>query len=147
MGSVEDERRGQTRIGNAVNKETKLRARPAAIALTPAGALELVIARNSPSDPPTDLWLSVLLLAVLVAPIFARRRFPFGGPAAYWVLAAAITFYDGELIPFIGSLGVVDFAADDRGRRFSQPQFRGESTGQVIDLFEDALPLPFDEEA
>ena len=36
MGSVEDERRSQTRIGNAVNKETKLRARPAAITLTPA---------------------------------------------------------------------------------------------------------------
>jgi signal transduction histidine kinase len=52
----------------------------------------------------------VLLLAVLVAPIFARRRFPFGGPAAYWVLAAAITFYDGQLIPFIGSLGVVGLA-------------------------------------
>ena len=75
-----------------------------------AGALELVVARNSPSDPPTDLWLSVLLLAVLVAPIFARRRFPFGAPAAYWVLAAAITFYDGLLIPFIGSLGVVGLA-------------------------------------
>jgi signal transduction histidine kinase len=75
-----------------------------------AGALELVVARNAPSDPPTDLWLSVLLLAVLVAPIFARRRFPFGGPLAYWVLAAAITFYDGLLIPFIGSLGVVGLA-------------------------------------
>ena len=75
-----------------------------------AGALELVIARNSPSDPPTDLWVSVILLAVLVAPIFARRRFPFGGAAAYWVLAAAISFYDGQLIPFIGSLGVVGLA-------------------------------------
>jgi signal transduction histidine kinase len=75
-----------------------------------AGALELVVARNSPSDPPTGLWLSMLLLAILVAPIFARRRFPFGGPAAYWVLAAAITFYDGLLIPFIGSLGVVGLA-------------------------------------
>ncbi len=52
----------------------------------------------------------MLLLAVLVAPIFARRRFPFGGPLAYWVLAPAITFYDGELIPFIGSLGVVGLA-------------------------------------
>ncbi|HKY24752.1 MAG TPA: sensor histidine kinase [Gaiella sp.] len=75
-----------------------------------AGALELVVARNSPSDPPPGLWVSILLLAVLVAPIFARRRFPFGGPAAYWVLAAAITFYDGLLIPFIGSLGVVGLA-------------------------------------
>ena len=75
-----------------------------------AGMLELVVARDSPSDPPTDLWVSVLLLAVLVAPIFARRRFPFGAPLAYWVLAAAITFYDGLLIPFIGSLGVVGLA-------------------------------------
>jgi signal transduction histidine kinase len=75
-----------------------------------AGALELVVGRNSPSDPPTGLWLSMLLLAILVAPIFARRWFPFGGPAAYWVLAAAITFYDGLLIPFIGSLGVVGLA-------------------------------------
>ncbi len=75
-----------------------------------AGMLELVVARDSESDPPTDLWVSMLLLAVLVAPIFARRRFPFGGPLAYWVLAPAITFYDGELIPFIGSLGVVGLA-------------------------------------
>src|SRR5262245_58217977 len=75
-----------------------------------AGALELVVARNSESDPATSLWLSVLLLFALVAPIFARRRFPFGGPAAYWVLAPAITFYDGDLIPFIGSLGVVGLA-------------------------------------
>ncbi len=36
MGPVEDERRGEIRIGNAVNKETKLRARPAAITLTSA---------------------------------------------------------------------------------------------------------------
>ena len=75
-----------------------------------AGALELVVARNSPSDPPPGLWLSVLLLAALVAPIFARRRYPFAGPMAYWVLAAAISFYDGLLIPFIGSLGVVGLA-------------------------------------
>ena len=36
MGPVEDERRSAPRIGNAMNKETKLRARPAAITLTPA---------------------------------------------------------------------------------------------------------------
>jgi signal transduction histidine kinase len=75
-----------------------------------AGALELVVARDSPRDPPTGLWLSVLLLALLLAPVFARRRFPFGGPLAYWVLAAAISFHDGLLIPFIGSLGVVGLA-------------------------------------
>jgi signal transduction histidine kinase len=75
-----------------------------------AGALELIVARDAANDPPTDLWLSILLLAVLVTPIFARRRFPFGGPAAYWVIAAAISFHDGLLVPFIGSLGVVGLA-------------------------------------
>ncbi len=75
-----------------------------------AGMLELVVGRDSSGAPTTDLWLSALLLAILVAPIFARRRFPFGGPAAYWVLAAAITFYDGLLIPFVGSLGVIGLA-------------------------------------
>ena len=34
MGPVEDERRGQIRIGNVVNKEVKIRERPAAITLT-----------------------------------------------------------------------------------------------------------------
>ena len=75
-----------------------------------AGMFELVVGRDSSGAPTTDLWLSALLLAILVAPIFARRRFPFGGPAAYWVLAAAITFYDGLLIPFVGSLGVIGLA-------------------------------------
>ena len=36
MGPVEDERRGSPRVGDAVNKETKVRARPAAITLTDA---------------------------------------------------------------------------------------------------------------
>ena len=36
MGPVQDERRGKTRIGNVVNQESKVRARPAAITLTPA---------------------------------------------------------------------------------------------------------------
>ena len=36
MGPVENERRSAARIGNAVNKETKVRARPAPITLTSA---------------------------------------------------------------------------------------------------------------
>ena len=47
---------------------------------------------------------------VLVLPLFARRRFPFAAPAAYWLLATAITFGDGVLLAFIGSLGVVGLA-------------------------------------
>ena len=43
--------------------------------------------------------------------LFARRRFPFAAPAAYWLLAAAISFGDGVLLAFIGSLGVVGLAS------------------------------------
>ena len=75
-----------------------------------AGMLELVVGRNSPGAPSIPLGLSVFLVAVLVLPLFARRRFPFAAPAVYWVLAPALTLVDGLLIPFIGSLGVVGLA-------------------------------------
>ena len=39
------------------------------------------------------------------------RRFPFAAPAAYWILAAAISFGDGLLLAFIGSLGLVGLAS------------------------------------
>lgn len=75
-----------------------------------AGMFELVVGRHSPGAPTTSLWFSVPAVAVIVAPLFARRRFPLAGPAAYWVLASALTFVDGRLIPFIGSLVVVGMA-------------------------------------
>jgi signal transduction histidine kinase len=75
-----------------------------------AGMLELLIGRNSPGAPATSLWFSVPAVAVLVLPLFARRRFPFAAPAAYWFMATALTFVDGLLIPFVGSLGVVGLA-------------------------------------
>ena len=71
-----------------------------------AGMLELVVGRDSPGAPSTTLWVTGPAVAALVLPLFARRRFPFAAPAAYWFLAAALSFVDGLLIPFIGSLGV-----------------------------------------
>jgi signal transduction histidine kinase len=75
-----------------------------------AGMLELVIGRDLPGAPTTSLWFSVPAVAILVLPLFARRRFPFAAPAAYWLMAAALSFIDGLLVPFIGSLGVVGLA-------------------------------------
>jgi signal transduction histidine kinase len=75
-----------------------------------AGMLELVVGRDSPAAPTTTLWFAISGVALLVLPLVARRRFPFAAPAAYWLLAAALTFVDGRLIPFIGSLGVVGLA-------------------------------------
>jgi signal transduction histidine kinase len=75
-----------------------------------AGMVELVVGRNSPGAPTTTLWFGIPAIGVLVLLLFARRRYPFGAPAAYWALATALTFVDGLLIAFVGSLGVVGLA-------------------------------------
>jgi signal transduction histidine kinase len=80
-------------------------------ALAVAAMLELVIGRNSAGAPDTTLWFSVPAVACLVLPLFARRRFPFAGPAAYWVIAAALSFIDPILIPFMVSLFPVGLAS------------------------------------
>jgi signal transduction histidine kinase len=80
-------------------------------ALAVAAILELVIGRNSPGAPSTTLWFAVPAVAVIVLPLFARRRLPFAAPAAYWVLATALTFVDGLLIPFMVSLFPVGLAS------------------------------------
>jgi signal transduction histidine kinase len=79
-------------------------------ALAIAGMLELLVGRDSPDAPSTTLWFTVPAVAVLVLPLFLRRRFPFAAPASYWILVAALAFVDGLLIPFIGSLGLVGLA-------------------------------------
>jgi signal transduction histidine kinase len=76
-----------------------------------AGMFELVVGRDSPGAPSTPLWIAIPAVAVLVLPLLARRRFPFAAPAAYWLLAAAISFGDGLLLAFIGSLGIVGLAS------------------------------------
>jgi signal transduction histidine kinase len=76
-----------------------------------AGMLELVVGRDSPGAPPTTLWIAIPTVAVLVLPLLARRRFPFAAPAYYWLLAMAISFGDGVLLAFIGSLSIVGLAS------------------------------------
>jgi signal transduction histidine kinase len=79
--------------------------------MTLAGMAELVIGRDYPGAPTTSLWFCIPALAVLVSPLFLRRRFPFAGPAGYFVLAACLSVVDPLLVPFVGSLGVVGLAA------------------------------------
>jgi signal transduction histidine kinase len=79
--------------------------------LAVAGMVELVVGRDVPGAPTTTLWFAIPAIGILVSTLFARRRFPFAAPVAYWLLAAALTFVDGILIAFVGSLGVVGLAA------------------------------------
>jgi signal transduction histidine kinase len=64
-----------------------------------SAVLELIIGRDSPSSART-LWFALPAVAVLVSPIFVRRRFPFAAPTAYWLLAAGISLVDWRPIPF-----------------------------------------------
>jgi len=72
--------------------------------------LDVVLGRGSPGVPTTTLWFCLPALAILVLPVFARRWFPFAGPAAYWLLAAGISFVDPLLIPYPESLFLLGLA-------------------------------------
>ena len=76
-----------------------------------AAMAELIIGRDSPGAPSTPLWFEVPAVAALVLPLFARRRLPFAAPAAYWLMAMALSFVDGLLIPFMVSLFPVGLAS------------------------------------
>jgi signal transduction histidine kinase len=67
--------------------------------LTAAAMLEVVIRHGALEAPQETLWLRVGAIGLIVLPLFARRRFPFGAPITYWLLAVAVSFVDGRLIP------------------------------------------------
>jgi hypothetical protein len=78
------------------------------IAALAVAAMAEVIA--IPDSTQTTLWFGLPAIAILVLPIFARRRFPFGGPIAYFVLAAGISLIDWQLIPDRESFFVIGLA-------------------------------------
>ncbi len=73
--------------------------------------LDVVLGRGSSGAPTTTLWFCLPALAILVLPVFARRWFPFAGPAAYWLLAAGISFVEPLLIAYPESLFPIGLAA------------------------------------
>ena len=81
------------------------------ILLAVDGIVEVLVRRDAPDAPRTTLWFTVPALAVLVVPLFARRRFSFGAPLVFWLIAAAVTFVDGRLVAFTTSTFVLGMAA------------------------------------
>ena len=72
--------------------------------------LEVVLGRGTPGAPTTTLWFCVPAIAVLVLPVFARRRFPFAGPATFWLLAAGISFVDPLLMAYANAIFAIGIA-------------------------------------
>ena len=84
----------------------------ALIVLLAVGAtFEVAFRRGLPDAPRTTPWFGVPAIVVLVLPLLARRRFPFAAPAALWLLAAGLSFIDGQLVTFVTSVFVIAMAA------------------------------------
>ena len=81
------------------------------VLLTIGAMLEITIRRDAAEAPRTTLWFVVPALAILVLPLFARRRFPFAAPAAYWLLAVGLSFVDGRMVTFPTGVFVLGMTA------------------------------------
>jgi hypothetical protein len=79
-------------------------------ALAIVAMLQVVLGFGSSGAPQTTLWFCVPAIAILALAVFARRRFPFAGPAVYWLLAAGISFVDPLLIPYANALFPIGMA-------------------------------------
>ena len=88
-------------------------------------ALEVAFRNDVSAAPRTTPWFAVPAVAIVVLPLLARRRFPFGAPAALWLLAAAFSFVDGRLVVFaLGTYAAGLFAAALLGNLRDERQAR-----------------------
>jgi signal transduction histidine kinase len=76
-----------------------------------AGMLGVAFRQDDPDAPTSPLWLAVPATAIIVLPLLARRRFPFGAPMFVWILGPALSFVDGQLIPFTPAITAMGLAA------------------------------------
>jgi signal transduction histidine kinase len=74
-------------------------------------ALDVALRHNALQEPRTTAWFTAPAIAVLVLALLARHRFRFVAPAAVWLLATALSFVDGRLVPFTPSAFVAGIAA------------------------------------
>lgn len=74
-------------------------------------ALEVALRDDPVRAPRTTAWFAVPAITLVVLPLLWRRRLRFAAPAAVWLLAAAVSFVDGRLVPFTPMALVAGIAA------------------------------------
>jgi signal transduction histidine kinase len=74
-------------------------------------ALGIGLGRDSADAPQAPLWVSIPAAVLVVLPLFARRRYPFGAPVTVWILAAAASFVDGRAMVFAAGTSVAGMIA------------------------------------
>jgi signal transduction histidine kinase len=75
------------------------------------GALGVAFTHEPGLDLQTTRWFVVPATACVVLVLLGRRRFPFSAPVAMWVLAALLSFVEGQLVVSVTSLYVAGLAA------------------------------------
>jgi signal transduction histidine kinase len=63
------------------------------------GLAWVTVGQHRKDGPLGPLWFDVLATLAMTAPLFARRRFPFGAPVAVGVAIASSSFVDGKIAP------------------------------------------------
>jgi signal transduction histidine kinase len=76
-----------------------------------AAALEVALGGDAAQAPRAPTWFAAPAVAAVVLVLLARRRIPFGAPACFWLLNAALSFADGRLVVFTVSVQVVGMAS------------------------------------
>src|SRR5437667_12051398 len=94
-----------TSIANLARRVWPLLRRYGFDALVLLGAveasLELAYGRTDNKNAPTgSLWVLIPLTLLVFVTLLARRRFPFGAPAAVFIYCAAVSFFEGRLVTF-----------------------------------------------
>jgi signal transduction histidine kinase len=64
------------------------------------GLAGVVVGQGRTGGPEGPAWFDALALVVIIAPLFFRRRYPFGAPVAVGVAVVLTTFVDPRLAPF-----------------------------------------------
>jgi signal transduction histidine kinase len=64
------------------------------------GIAGVVVGQGRSGGPTGPAWFDALAIVAVLAPLFARRRFPFGAPVAVGVAVVLTTFVDPRLAPF-----------------------------------------------
>ena len=87
-----------------------------------AVAIEMIVRENTENAPTISLWIAVPLAVIMIVPLFWYRRFPFGAPAAVFVIGAVESFIDGRLVTlttgtFLGVLAALFLFGLLRDRR------------------------------
>jgi signal transduction histidine kinase len=75
------------------------------------GVSGAVLGRERLNGPEGPLWFDILAILLIVLPLLARRRFPFGAPAAMGVAVALTSFVDRTVVPYDGVTFLVGCAA------------------------------------